>query len=139
MEIVYTGEEMPAKFSKSLFLAGPTSRNKEEQESWRPDAIEILRDKGYDGLVFVPEGRDGQFKMDYDDQIGWEEKYLNVADCIVFWVPRDISADSKGYPKMPAFTTNVEFGAWADSGKVVLGCPENAEKMGYLKHYAEEF
>lgn len=28
---------------------------------------------------------------------------------------------------MPALTTNVEFGAWADSGKVVFGYPENAE------------
>ena len=139
MEIVYTGEEMPEKFSKSLFLAGPTPRNKEEQESWRSDALEILRDIGYDGVVFVPEGRDGKFKLDYDDQVGWEEKYLNVADCIVFWVPRDLEPDSKGHPKMAAFTTNVEFGAWADSGKIVFGAPPQATKNGYLKHYAEEY
>lgn len=139
MEVVYTGEEMPEKFSKSLFLAGPTPRNKEEQESWRSDALEILRDIGYDGVVFVPEGRDGKFKLDYDDQVGWEEKYLNVADCIVFWVPRDLEPDSKGHPKMAAFTTNVEFGAWADSGKIVFGAPPQATKNGYLKHYAEEY
>ena len=41
MEVVYAGEEMPEKFSKSIFLAGPTPRNPEEQESWRPDALEI--------------------------------------------------------------------------------------------------
>jgi 8-oxo-dGTP pyrophosphatase MutT (NUDIX family) len=139
MEVVYTGEEMPEKFTKSIFLAGPTPRNKEEQESWRPDALEILRDKGYDGVVFVPEGRDGHFRMDYDDQVGWEEKYLNVADCIVFWVPRDLTPDSKGYPKMAAFTTNVEFGTWADSGKIVYGAPPKATKNGYLKHYAEKY
>ena len=83
MKVVYTSEEMPEKFSKSIFLAGPTPRNPEEQESWRPDAIEILRDKGYDGIIFAPEGRDGKFKMDYDDRIAWEAK-LNVADVIVF-------------------------------------------------------
>jgi hypothetical protein len=38
MEVVYTGEDMPEKFSKSIFLAGPTPRNKEEVESWRGDA-----------------------------------------------------------------------------------------------------
>lgn len=139
MEVVYTGEEMPEKVTKSIFLAGPTPRNKDEVESWRPDALKILEDKGFDGVVFVPEGRDGQFKMDYDDQIGWEEKYLNVADCIVFWVPRDIEPDSKGYPKMAAFTTNVEFGTWQDSGKVVFGAPPDADKIGYLKHYAEKY
>lgn len=139
MQVVYTGEDMPQSFTKSIFLAGPTPRKKDEVESWRPDAIKILEDMGFDGVVFSPENRDGDFKMDYDDQIVWEEKYLNLADCIVFWVPRDISPDSTGFPKMPAFTTNVEWGTWADSGKVVLGAPEDAEKMGYLKHYAEEY
>lgn len=139
MKVIYTEDAMPEKFSKSIFLAGPTPRNPEEQESWRPDAIEILRDKGYDGIIFVPEGRDGKFKMDYDDQIAWEEKYLNIADVIMFWVPRDISPDSKGNPKMAAFTTNVEFGAWVDSGKIVWGAPPKSDKNTYLQHYAEEY
>jgi 8-oxo-dGTP pyrophosphatase MutT (NUDIX family) len=139
MEIVYTGEDMPEKFTKSIFLAGPTPRNKEEVESWRPDALRLLEDKGFDGVVFVPEDRKGEFKLDYDDQIGWEEKYLNIADCILFWVPRDLSLDSNDFPKMAAFTTNVEFGTWQDSGKIVFGAPEDAEKVSYLKHYAEKY
>ena len=139
MEVVYTGEEMPESFTKSIFLAGPTPRNKEEVESWRPDALRLLEDKGFDGVVFVPEDRDGVFKKDYDDQIGWEEKYLNVADCIVFWVPRDLTLDSKEFPKMAAFTTNAEFGTWQDSGKIVFGAPEDAEKVAYLKHYCEKY
>ena len=139
MQVIYTGEEAPKTITKSIFLAGPTPRNKEEQESWRPDAIRILRDKGFTGTVFVPEARNGEFKLEYDDQVGWEEQYLNMADCIVFWVPRDLTPDSKGYPKMAAFTTNVEFGAWCDTGKIVFGAPPEATKNGYLKHYCEKY
>lgn len=139
MHVVYAGEDMPYKFSKSIFLAGPTPRNAEEVESWRPDALQILRDKGFDGVVFVPEGRNGKFKHDYDDQLEWEEKYLNIADCIVFWVPRDLSYDKNKFPKMAALTTNVEWGVWCDSGKVVFGAPEDAEKVSYLKYYADKY
>lgn len=139
MEVVYTGEEMPEKVAKSIFLAGPTPRNKEEVESWRPDALKILEDKGFDGVVFVPEDRNGEFHLEYDHQISWEEKYLNIADCIVFWVPRDLTLDSKDFPKMAAFTTNVEFGTWQDSGKIVFGAPEDAEKVSYLKHYCQKY
>lgn len=139
MEVVYAGEEMPEKITKSIFLAGPTPRNRDEVESWRPDALEILRDKGFDGVVFIPEDRDGKFKRDYDDQIEWEEKYLNVADCIVFWVPRDLSLDSTGFPRMAAFTTNVEWGTWATSGKLVFGAPSDADKNSYLKYYADKY
>lgn len=142
MQVIYTGEEMPQSFTKSIFLAGPSFRpgQEKEMESWRKDAIKILEDIGYDGLIFCPENRDGKFdnNFSYDNQIGWEEKYLNIADCIVFWIPRNLSLDNEGNIKLPAFTTNIEWGAWASSGKVVLGAPEDAEKMSYLKHYAEE-
>lgn len=33
---------------------------------------------------------------------------------------------------MPAFTTNVEFGYWLHTGKVLFGRPDNAEKIKYL-------
>lgn len=143
MEVVYTGENMPYKFSKSLFLCGPSLRpgQDKEMESWRKDAIEILRDKGFDGVVFIPENRSFKATKDFDyaDQIEWEDKYLNVADCILFWVPRDLSLDKEDNPKLPAFTTNVEFGFHASDGRVVFGCPEGAEKVDYLKYYADKF
>lgn len=33
---------------------------------------------------------------------------------------------------MPAFTTNVEFGYWLHTGKVLYGRPDNARKIKYL-------
>lgn len=143
MQIIYTGEEMPEKITKSLFLAGPSLRPGQENElsSWRQEALQILSDKNFDGVVFIPETRDGKFGdgFDYDDQVEWEDKYLNIADCIVFWIPRDLSKDEKGNPKLPAFTTNVEWGAWCDSGKVVFGAPPKADKIRYLQKYAEQY
>jgi len=139
MKIVYTGSEMPETMTKSIFLAGPTPRNPDEVKSWRPEALALLEEMNYDGVVFVPEDEEGVFKKDYDDQIAWEDKYLNLADCIVFWVPRDLTPDSTGFPKMAAFTTNTEWGAWASTGKVVFGAPKEADKVSYMQHYCQEY
>jgi len=136
MEIIYTGEEIPEVIKKSLFLAGPSLRPGQEKEltSWREGAINILRDKGYDGVIFCPENRDmiSNENFDYNEQVKWEDKCLNIADCIVFWIPRDLK-------NLPAFTTNDEYGYWKGSGKVVLGCPADAEKTSYQEFYAKEF
>lgn len=131
MKLVYALEDLPETINKSIFLAGPTPRS-DDAEPWRKDAIQILEDKGYDGVVFIPEPKDGKWAEEYEDQVEWEEKCLNVADCIVFWVPRDLKT-------MPAFTTNVEFGMWCNSGKIVFGAPPKAEKNRYLLHYAEKY
>jgi 8-oxo-dGTP pyrophosphatase MutT (NUDIX family) len=143
MEIVYTGEEIPDKISKSIFLAGPSLRPDQiyEMESWRKDAFQILEDKGFDGTIFCPENRDWKMNegFDYDAQVEWEERCLNVADCIVFWVPRDLTIDGKGNPKLAAFTTNVEWGTWNKSGKVVFGSPPKAPKNTYLRYYADKY
>lgn len=131
MQIVYTLEDLPETINKSLFLAGPTSREGGEN-SWRKDAIKILEDKGFDGILFIPEARDwGKFDPEYDEQVQWEEKCLNVADCIAFWIPRDLK-------KLPGLITNDEWGFWKNSGKVVLGTPETAEKVDYQKYYAKD-
>lgn len=130
MQVVYTGESAPESLEKSIFLAGPTPRSK-RVASWRPEALHILEELGYNGVVFVPEYPNGVVKPDYMGQVEWEEKYLNMADCILFWVPRKI----KG---MPAFTTNIEWGVWENSGKVVFGAPTWAAKVEYQKYYAKK-
>lgn len=115
MEIVYTGEPLPSSLTKSIFLAGPTPRSKDVQ-SWRPEALRILEELGYDGIVFVPEWRSGKLFEDSEKMYVWEDQMLNAADCIAFWVPRNMQT-------MPALTTNIEWGEWMKSGKVVFGAP----------------
>lgn len=131
MEItfVYAGEQPPLSYSKSIFLAGPTPREKGVLD-WREEAVELLADLGYDGVVFLPVPRDSNWTKDYDHQVSWELQNLDRADQIVFWVPRS--------DDLPGFTTNVEYGRYFDSGRAVLGYPKDAPKMRYLSALGRE-
>jgi 8-oxo-dGTP pyrophosphatase MutT (NUDIX family) len=130
MQIVHARQPFPASFTRAIFLAGPTPRTV-DVPSWRPRAIELLAARGWDGAVLVPEDSDGSPRFDYLDQVEWEEAGLHLSDVILFWIPRDLDT-------LPGFTTNVEWGVWQGSGKVVLGAPKGAARVDYLRHYAEK-
>ena len=85
----------------------------------------------FDGTIFIPEPRNNCWHIEYDSQVKWEAKCLNIADAIVFWIPRDLIT-------LPDFTTNIEWGRWESSGKIFLGYPSNAEKMSYIHFYAQK-
>lgn len=123
MKINYSDEQV-LKNEKSIFLAGPTPRG-EKIASWRAEACKILEEKGFEGVVYVPEYSTHKPKSDYVDQAVWERTALSEASLIVFWVPRDLE-------DLPGFTTNVEFGYWLHSGKVLYGRPDSAVKIKYL-------
>ena len=53
MIVNYSDQEI-IKGEKSIFLAGPTPREK-DIISWRNEAIKILENLGFDGIVYVPE------------------------------------------------------------------------------------
>lgn len=114
------------KGDKSIFLAGPTPRSV-DIETWRTEAIKILSELGFTGIVYVPEKEFDDRTFDYNNQVWWEREALNSASTIVFWIPRNIKT-------MPAFKTNVEFGYWLskNSNKVVYGRPAESEKNRYL-------
>jgi hypothetical protein len=125
MKIVYSDQEIPSDLrGTALFLAGPTPRS-ENVSSWRPEALKLLESNGFSGIVFVPELGSGKLKQDYTDQVSWELECLEHSDRIVFWIPRCLK-------DMPGFTTNVEFGFWLSSGKVLYGRPETTPKTKYL-------
>jgi len=138
MKIVYALESFPTEVTQTLFLAGPTPR--QEAKSWRSEALGILAQKGYRGHVFVPESEGDFWAEDYNNQVEWEEQCLAASDVILFWVPRDIRGDKLRGNKMPmlGLTTNDEWGAWKESGKVVYGSPTWADSTRYQETYAEK-
>lgn len=122
--LYYTNGKRDSK-SFSVFLAGPTPRNNNVQ-SWRPDMILELRKAGFTGDILLPEYKSEESKrLVYDKQIKWEVDNLNGSNAILFWIPRDMST-------LPGLTTNIEFGEFMKSEKVVLGFPENAEHIHYI-------
>lgn len=134
MNINYSDEPV-IKGKKSIFLAGPTPRDKNIQ-SWRQEACRLLEAINYDGVVYIPEFSSFRPKESYIDQVEWEFDALNEATVVLFWIPRNIN-------NMPGFTTNVEFGYWMRTDKVIYGRPDTAEKIKYLdclyrKEYGKE-
>jgi hypothetical protein len=132
MNIYFAQEALPVG---SLFLAGPTPRKHTRLPSWRPEALRILSEIfEFKGDVYVPEP--ASFKP-YDDfdaevQVAWEWTGISCATVVPFWIPRDLQ-------DMPGFTSNVEFGLLASSGKAILGFPQDAPHTGYLRRLAERF
>lgn len=126
---IYALEKYTSDGSPTIFLAGPTPRD-HSSPSWRPNMINALRESGFNGDIFIPEKEGDYLSYEHSTQVHWEVKHLNLATLIVFWIPRSI-------PSMPGFTTNIEFGEFMHSGKILLGYPEEAEKMKYFKVRAE--
>lgn len=118
----------------SIFLAGPSPRDEFGKE-WRDWAVQILELESSCKKIFYPSPFITSYsekEMNYYFQIEWEARALEVADVILFWVPRELE-------HMPGFTTNVEFGEWHRSGKVVYGRPSDAPKTGYLDWKAKRY
>jgi len=123
MKINYLNQDV-IKGEKSIFLAGPTLRG-ENIISWREEACKKLKEYGFDGVVYVPEYSTDTLKDDYTDQVMWKREAMSESTTILFWIPRDLH-------DMPAFTTNIEFGYWLYTGKVIYGRPDSVKKVKYL-------
>lgn len=133
MKIIYAQESIPNEINKSLFLAGPSLRPGQEGISWRIKALEILNLIGYDGIVFVPEAREGNFEdFNYESQILWETRALRASDNILFHINRNTKTELLG------LTTNDEWGYWKDSGKCILSTELTADSVRYQEWWAKD-
>lgn len=129
---IYAGELAKDPYRRSLFLAGPTPRHYSQAKSWRPKMLSFLEKYGFIGDVFIPELRGYVDGYEAEKMVSWEVRHLHKADVIAFWVPRQEGL-------LPGFTTNIEYGEFMGSGKAVLGYPENADSIMYLRKRAEMF
>lgn len=142
MEVRYSMENIDTD-KKIVFLAGPTMRvsddfdGLENQKSWRNEAIKMFEKlcntiESDDLCLLIPEFRDNQKPKgwSYGGQIDWELMGLEKADVILFWIPRNLET-------LPGFTTNIEFGEWMKSGKIVIGAPPESPKNDYIKYRCE--
>lgn len=140
----YNDKDLPSatelKKSGSVFLYGPTSRNFLLEFAWRPNAHHVLRGRGYNGWIFVPEPRGAEEKGDFTDRTyihEWESKRGDVATDLAFWIPRNSH-------ELLGLNTNLELGRVIglveanalDEKRVFIGWPESAERMGLPNHYA---
>jgi len=124
---VYADETPPISYQAAIFLVGPTPRV-HDVESWRPAALQIIRQHAnhIDLVVFIPEARNGHRYSGEPAQMAWEKKYLEMADAILAWVPRNLATSLTG------LTTHIEFGHYLTSGKLFYGRPDEAEHTRYL-------
>jgi hypothetical protein len=131
MKLIFSDQPLSEKDDKpSIFLAGPSPRDKSIHD-WRDDAFKIFDELGFDGRLFVPRPSSGPFQ-DYDGQVDWELHHLFLADCIMFWVPRDLKT-------LPGFTTNYEAGLFIRSPKIVYGRPDEAPNNRYFDSIYRRF
>jgi hypothetical protein len=147
-------EDRLASAPRSLFLAGPTSRGV-TRTAWRAQALELLSAYGYDGVVVLPEFRDGLFDRRAPEVFGrgqspapnmraqsyavlrWETCGIERTTTVLFWMPFRIGpADDPD--SLPGFTTRAEVGRELarDPTRLVLGMPSWALSGSHIRYHA---
>lgn len=87
MQLVFVGEPYPQNAEKMLFLADPTFNEDKLSNTLQIDAIQLLEQLGYDGIVYIPKDREGcpnSRHLDNDTKVSWTRGALKRSDVIVF-------------------------------------------------------
>ena len=112
-----------------IYLAGPAPRETDKLP-WHPEAINALHAQGFEGAVIVPQSLNERATLEADEQqLSWEFQAQCLANVLLFWVPRN-PIDMLG------LTTNLEWGMWYSTGKVVIGIPPEATMTLPMRHAA---
>ena len=143
---LYNDPELPHPLirQQSVFLAGPTSRRQILEYNWRSEAVALLREAHFPGVIYVPEPRGEEDEGDFTEKSyidrWWSDRLLSASHS-VFWVPR------QGV-EMLGLNTNFEWGFMtakflfmqeqAESQELFVGWPDGAERMGLPNHYISD-
>ena len=107
-------EPLPPAFSASIFLGGVPGR-------WRREAVELLCQAGFDGVMIVPEPRRRQAPgsasaepLDPERLSQWQEEALRHSDALLLWLGDGGAHD----PEVAEL-----WGQWQRSSRVSLGAP----------------
>lgn len=135
--VIYPQESKTGPYTKldnvknSIFLAGPCPRENYRATDWREKTYSILENLSFTGYVLNPtnENYNTDDKDALTKQTDWEWEAMCKASAIVFYLDRT--------DKNPGFTSNVEFGLWADSPGIYVcipeGCTKNANRYIEIK------
>lgn len=138
---MYQNSELVENSPKTIFLAGPSSREDVLEFKWRSFAVHYLRQRGFTGVIYVPEPRenDWAFKETFEGQIvEWESKRILSSSKVLVWIPRHQT-------QLPGRVTNTEIGvligmAIVDPERFLsrfdFGYPPNAWKVKSETHWA---
>jgi ADP-ribose pyrophosphatase YjhB (NUDIX family) len=119
VKVLMAREEYPEKVSRSVFLAGPIT-------GWREEAVNMLKDKGWNGVVINPVAED--YEEHYEEQVEWERKMLSATDFVIFWWPKVSNVSC------------VEFGDMLDTAKVISGYDKDMEDdISYIEETYKEY
>jgi hypothetical protein len=107
-----------------VFLAGPV----QGAPRWQPEATARLLSKSPLVNVANPFGTDTAWAQQWE----WEAHYLQVADVILFWLPKEIQHEcSRAY----AQTSRFELGEWmARGGPLVVGIEPGFVGEDYIRY-----
>jgi hypothetical protein len=117
MKVIHVLESIQYK-TPSIFLAGPMHRDL--KQSWRTRAIDVLAES-FQGTVYTPEEGKYSDSWSYSKQVDWEMAVMSMVDTI-----------------LPGLTTNIEFGEYMHSGKIVVGFPRDSDNNRYIAYRCEK-
>lgn len=137
---------------RAIFLAGPTVSAKAAQRTaWRTEALSLLA--YWDGLVIVPEFREGGFRREpFDDGkpvtvpgmtraseriLEWETLCIDHASVLLAWMPFAV-AEETSPASLPGFSTRAEVMRAIALGRfgLSMGMPHGAVSGGQIRYHA---
>jgi hypothetical protein len=153
--LFYDDQDLEAQLQaggRTIFLAGPTARGV-ARTPWRARAMERL--DGVDGLVVIPEPRDGTLdgimarlfdhgqspvpgmKAQSYNVLRWETCGIERSALVLFWMPFVIAA-ADDPASLPGFTTRAEVSREIERApqRVVLGMPAGALAGSHIRYHA---